>query len=600
VNAALLGVLVGLPVLAGTLLCVVPVRRAAPVAAPVAVVVAVMVAAAAAAATVRRPRGGWDFLPLVEGARVELAVDELAAPVLVAVGVVAALVLLAAALDGEDRPARFWGLMLVFTGSVTMTVTATTLPALLLGWEVMGACSYALIGLQWSAPEKVAAGSAAFLTTRTTDLGLYLAAGAALAGGAGWSLDRLPAAEGPWLHLAAAGVLVAALGKAAQLPFSAWLSKAMEGPAPVSALLHSAAMVAMGGYLLLRTAPLLATSGWAGPVAAWTGALTTVALGAVAVAQTDLKQLLAASTAAQLGFVVLAAGVSATAAGAAQLIAHAAVKAGLFLAAGAWLTALGSKQLPALLGVARRFPAVGVLATVGLLALAGLPPLSLWWTKESVLAAAGQQSVLLQVVGLVGALLSAAYAGTALRVLWSRARPAPGGDEQEGTGVVRAGQLVPLTALAAAAAGLGILAPEAAPLELVVSGGLACGVVLLALRRALPAPRWAARWLGLQAAADRMVSGLGWSVARASRVEGLLVTRGVGGVSAVVPRLAAAAAAVDERGPGAAVRAVSAGARSLGVLARRPQTGLAHQYYAQVVVVLAAVVGVVVLSIVVR
>ncbi|MEI4272193.1 proton-conducting transporter membrane subunit [Klenkia sp. LSe6-5] len=621
-SAVLLGVLVGLPLLAGTALCLLPVRRPA----PVAVAVAVVVAVAAVVAAIRRPTGGWAFLPLVEGGRAELAVDDLAAPVLVAVGAVAALVLLTAALSGEPRPARFWGLMLVFTGSVVLTVTATTLPALLLGWEVMGACSYALIGLRWSAPATVDAGAAAFLTTRTTDLGLYLAGGAALAGGAGWSLDRLPTAAGPWLHLAAAGVLVAALGKAAQLPFSAWLSRAMEGPAPVSALLHSAAMVAMGGYLLLRTAPLLAATGWAGPAAAWTGALTAVALGAVAVAQTDLKQLLAASTAAQLGFVVLAAGVSATAAGSAQLVAHAAVKAGLFLAAGAWLTAIGSKQLPALRGAARRPRGLGVLATVGLLALAGVPPLALWWTKDAVLAVAGEQSVPLQLVGLVGALLSAAYAGTALRVLWSRAAPAPGGDEQTPTGHVPRLQLVPLGALAVGSLVLGALAPgTAGPAELVVSGALATAVVLVVLRHPVPAPRWAARWLGLPAATDQVVRGLARVVAGAARME-RLVGRGTAGVARAVPRsaaavavlddrgpgavvrgagralprLAGAAATLDDRGPGAAVRAVTAGARSLGVLARRPQTGLAHQYYAQVLVALAVVVAAVLLSIVVR
>ncbi|MCO7218324.1 proton-conducting transporter membrane subunit [Klenkia sp. PcliD-1-E] len=596
-SAALLAVLVGLPLLAGALLCLLPVRRPA----PVAVGVAGVVAAAAVVAAVRRPAAGWAFLPLVDGGGVRLAVDDLAAPVLVSVGAVTALVLLAAALDAEAWPARFWGLMLVFTGSVTLTVTATTLPALLLGWEVMGACSYALIGLRWDRPAPVAAGASAFLTTRTTDLGLYVAGGAALAGGAGWSLDRLSSATGPWLHLAAAGVLVAALGKAAQLPFSAWLSRAMEGPAPVSALLHSAAMVAMGGYLLLRTAPLLAATGWAGPTAAWVGAVTTVALGAVAVAQSDLKQLLAASTAAQLGFVVLAAGVSATAAGSAQLVAHAAVKAGLFLAAGAWLTAIGSKQLPALRGIARRFRALGAVASVGLLALAGVPPLSLWLTKDSVLAAAGEQSVPLQLVGLAGALLSAAYAGTALRVLWSRTDPAPGGDEQPPRGRVPTGQLLPLGALAAGAVVLGVLAPgTAGPGELALSGVLAVGVVLLVLRRPVPAPRWAARWLGLQTAADRVVAGLGVLVAGAARAEDLLVRRGVGGITRTVPRLAAAAAAADDRGPAAAVRAVTAGARSLGVLARRPQTGLAHQYYVQAVLALAAVLAAVLLSIVVR
>src|SRR5699024_1868484 len=125
-------------------------------------------------------------------------------------------------------------------------------------------------------------------------------------------LAGLPQVPAGWRDVIAAGILVAAVGKSAQLPFAFWLSRAMAGPSPVSALLHSAAMVAMGGYLLLRSAPLLQATGWAATTTAWIGALTAVILGAVAVAQRDLKQLLAASTAAQLGFVVLAVGLAAT------------------------------------------------------------------------------------------------------------------------------------------------------------------------------------------------------------------------------------------------------------------------------------------------
>ncbi|MQA36297.1 proton-conducting transporter transmembrane domain-containing protein, partial [Modestobacter roseus] len=299
---------------------------------------------------------------------------------------------------------------------------------------------------------RVGAGLTAFLTTRTADLGLYLAAGAALAGGAGLGLDDLAAADGPWLHVAAAGMLVAALGKAAQLPFTAWLSAAMQGPSPVSALLHSAAMVAMGGYLLLRMEPLLAATGWAGPTAAWVGALTALLLGAVAIAQRDLKQLLAASTAAQLGFVVLGAGVGSVAGGTAHLVAHAATKALLFLVAGAWLTALGTKQLTALRGAARRWPLVGVGAGIGALALAGVVPLSLWATKDEVLAGAREESLPLYLVGLAAAALSAGYAGKVLWLVWRPAPADPADDgldtEEEGTRRVGGLQQAPLVVLA--------------------------------------------------------------------------------------------------------------------------------------------------------
>lgn len=183
-----------------------------------------------------------------------------------------------------------------------------------------------------------------------------------------------------------AGAIAAALGKSAQLPFSFRLSRAMEGPSPVSALLHSAAMVAAGGYLLIRLAEPLALSGWGDEAAAWAGGVTALVMGLVALVQRDQKQLLAASTRAQIGFVVMAAGVGARTGGMLQLVAHAAVKSLLFLCAGAFLALYGTRLLTRLSGALRRRPAVGVPTAVGTAALAGLPPLSLWAAKDEVLA----------------------------------------------------------------------------------------------------------------------------------------------------------------------------------------------------------------------
>ncbi|WP_432119540.1 NADH-quinone oxidoreductase subunit 5 family protein [Streptomyces sp. bgisy032] len=363
--------------------------------------------------------------PLFAGMRAGLRVDGLSAVLVVTVAAVTLCVLTYSAAEfGRAADAgRFFGLMLLFAGSMLVTVTATTLPLLLMAWEVMGATSWALIGFRWRERHRVRAADTAFLTTRTADLGLYLAAGAAVAGGAGsLRLDALPGTDGPWLHLVTAGVIAAALGKSAQLPFSFWLSRAMEGPSPVSALLHSAAMVAAGGYLLLRAEPLLSATGWAGPLVAWAGAVTALALGVVAVAQRDLKQLLAASTSAQIGFIVLAAGCAGVAGGTAQFVAHAAVKAGLFLCAGAWLTVLGTQRLGELRGAARAQPWVGACFTVGALALAGLPPLSLWAAKDEVLAAARHQSGALYGVGIAAAAVAAVYSAKAL---WYVLAPEP-------------------------------------------------------------------------------------------------------------------------------------------------------------------------------
>ncbi|MEZ0491806.1 proton-conducting transporter membrane subunit [Kineococcus sp. TBRC 1896] len=618
--------LVLLPAAAGAGLCLTGAFPARPPrgrrwASGVAVLVLVVECVLAGLAVAGRPAVSAPFLPF---ARFELAVDGLAAFVLPVVTGTALLVLVFAVADVRESRDRFSGLLLLFVAAVVCTVTAATLPALLLAWEVMGATSFALIGFAWWHRDRVGAGVVAFCTTRLADLGLYVAAGALAAAGTGWRLDDLAATGPGWRDVVAAGVLLAALGKAAQLPFSSWLSRAMVGPSPVSALLHSAAMVAMGGYLLLRVQPLLAATGWAATTAAWCGAGTAVVLGVVALAQRDLKQLLAASTAAQLGFVVLAAGVGAVAGGAAQLAAHAAVKALLFLAAGAWLSALGTRRLSALRGVARRWPVVGVCASLAALALAGAAPLSLWVTKDAVLAAAARTSGWLSAAGLLAAVLSAGYAGKVLVVLW---RHGPGeaatqdaGFDTERTGTRRVGgvRTLPLVLLTVPAALFGVVGlppvragldrllgrgPEPAPTgsELLTSAVLAVaallGVVLLARSgRGVPEPAWARQWLGLdrvtRAGAVRPVDALARALAH---LDDRVLARGVTGGAVLVLRSATALRRLDVGVLDAGVRRLAVGVRRLGALARRPQTGLVHHYYVQAVVLLAAGVVLIVL-----
>lgn len=545
------------------------------------------------------------------GAPFGLRVDALAGTVLPAVTTVTLLVLMFSAGNIREARGRFHGLMLVFAAAAILTVTAATLPALLLGWEVMGAASYALIGFWWRDQYRVSDGLTAFVTTRTADLGLYLAAGAALAGGAGMSLNSFSDARGGWRDVVALGVLAAALGKAAQLPFSFWLSRAMSGPSPVSALLHSAAMVAMGGYLLLRTQPLLAATGWAATAAAWVGVLTAVVLGAVAVAQRDIKQLLAASTAAQLGFVVMAAGVAAVGGGAAHLVAHAATKAGLFLAAGVWLSLLGTQRLDDLGGVARRWRVVGSSATIAALTLAGIAPLSLWATKDAVLTAAAQHSPVLYGLGLLASALSAAYAAKMLVVIWAKpstdgTAPAqaapPRGVPRRLTGL----EQTPLVVLAVGAAASGVLAlpplgsivaraldggqPISHPgvAALVGSAVLALVVVAAVARWGVPEPRWAASWLGLQRAAHLLVVVPTIGAARvAARFDDNVLDRAVDATASAVLRAARRAARTDT-GVDRAVEAVAARVGRLGQLARRPQTGQLHQYYLAAGVLLVA------------
>ncbi|MGA5148141.1 NADH-quinone oxidoreductase subunit L [Streptomyces griseoincarnatus] len=636
--SSLIWLLIALPLAAGAALAISGTRlnRQAPA---LGVLVAATTLGLAVAAALAGPSAS---VPLFAGVRAGVAVDGLSAVMAITVAAVttAILVFSAGEFGKDENRGRFFGLMLLFAGSMLVTVTATTLPLLLMAWELMGATSWALIGYWWHDPERARAADTAFLTTRTADLGLYLAAGAAMAGGAGTlSFDTLPHTASPWLHLVTAGIVAAALGKSAQLPFSFWLSRAMQGPSPVSALLHSATMVAAGAYLLLRLHPLLNATDWAGPVVAWTGAVTALVLGVVAVAQRDLKQLLAASTASQIGFMVLAAGSGGMAGGTFQLVAHAATKAGLFLAAGAWLTALGTKQLPALRGAARTHRLVGACFTVGALTLAGLPPLSLWAAKDDVLASARAQSTGLYVVGLTAASVAAVYS---VKALWYVTRPLPenpqaGYDtERPGTRRVPSASAAPLLVLAGAAAALGVLAlpgpaawlrdllgvpgePSPTAWELGLSAAVAFTAAAMAWwrpfspRTLLPPAvvRNAEGWLHLERAAHAIVGRPVMATARALAVfdnrvvdgavrqaarGGLAVARRArrlddAGIDAAVEAVGRGGLAVarqtrrlDDGGIDAAVSAVASGARSLGRWARRPQTGLLHQYYAQAAV----------------
>ncbi|MEU0715732.1 proton-conducting transporter membrane subunit [Streptomyces lavendulocolor] len=597
----MLWALIAVPLGAGAVLAVVG-RRADRLAPVVAVSAAAVEVVLAVVSAFRQPRA---TAPLLEGAAFGLAVDGLSGLMVVTVTAVTAAVLLFSVADigpGQAR-SRFFGLMLLFSGAMLVTVTATTLPALLMSWEVMGATSWALIGYWWHDPVRVSAAGTAFLTTRAADLGLYLAAGAALAGGHGMTLAGLDRATSPWLHVVAAGVIVAALGKSAQLPFSFWLSKAMQGPSPVSALLHSATMVVAGAYLLIRTQPLLAASGWGDDTVAWTGVVTALALGLVAVAQSDLKQLLAASSCAQIGFMVLAAGVGSAVGGSLQLIAHAAAKSLAFLVTGFWLTWLGTQKLPELRGAARQNRAAGAGFAVAALALAGVPPLSLWAAKDVLLGGALEASPALYAVGLAAAVVSTAYSVKALWYVWQPAaaprKPAPPLPATVG---------IPFAVLAIASVALALLvlppvreavartvgtSGEAAPegWEFLLSGALALAVAAAVWARGdrrsrgpEPAARWAHGWLGLEAIAHallvRPVQRLASTLAA---FDDRVLDRGVDGLAHGTLQLAGTVNRWMETAVDGAAEGVAAASRALGRLARRPQTGQLHQYLAQAV-----------------
>lgn len=311
----------------------------------------------------------------------------------------------------EQRPGlgRLVAGLLFFVGAMELVVIADDLLTLLLGWELVGACSWGLIAQRWREPG--AAGSAlyAFLVTRLGDLGMFLAAMAAFAGGHSLAYADLPALPATSLAWVAGGLLLSAAAKSGQVPFAPWLFRAMAGPTSVSALLHAATMVAAGAYLLARLQPTLALVPWFAPAVIAIGVTTALAGGIVALMQAHAKKLLAASTSAHFGLMWVAVGAGYPGVAIAHLVAHAAFKALLFLVAGIAGQRSGSYAL-ASMQWGRALPWVAAASAIGALALAGVPPLGGAWTKEAIVASADTVAPWLALTVVMAGGLSAAYA----------------------------------------------------------------------------------------------------------------------------------------------------------------------------------------------
>ncbi len=373
---------------------------------PVAVAGLLAALGLAAWAAAAEPAATWRWSSAIE---LSVAVDGFARVMVVLVPLIAVPIVAFAAASEEEGRLWLLALMTAFVGAMLLLVIAADFLTLLIAWELVGAISWALIGHGWRDPENARAAARAFVTTRVGDLGLYLAAGLTFAAAGTFAYHDLAAVERPALDVIAAGVLLAAAAKSAQLPFSAWLFAAMAGPTPVSALLHSATLVASGVYLLLRLAPAFEAIGWFLPAVMGIGLATAFGGGIVALAQRHAKRALAGSTSAQYGLMFLAVGAGSVAASGAHLVAHAAFKSLLFLAAGLAVHASGTHQLAGM-RLGRTLPVVAALSLVGALALAAVPPLGAAWTKEQIVAAAVHRSPWLA-AGIFGAaLLSALYA----------------------------------------------------------------------------------------------------------------------------------------------------------------------------------------------
>ncbi|MFG1926540.1 NADH-quinone oxidoreductase subunit L [Cryptosporangium sp. NPDC048952] len=370
-----------------------------------------------------------DFGPL----HVDLAVriDTAAAVVAIMVCLVALAVQVysIAYLHDDDRYGPYAAQVSLFTAAMLLVVVSGDLFLLLVGWEVMGLCSYLLIGHDRSLPEAPGAAVKAFLVTRVGDVGFLL--GIVLLGVGAGSFriaDVLSADYSRGTLLAACLLLLAGVaGKSAQFPLHTWLPDAMAGPTPISALIHAATMVAAGIYVVFRLYPLYTATPNALAVLGLIAAVTMVLAAFAALAQDDLKRVLAWSTVSQLAYMSGALAVGRSGAALHHLLTHAAFKALLFLAAGAVIHAVVSNSMGSMGGLRRTMPVTFWATTIGLAALAGIPPFSGFWTKEGVLgaaeeAASGHGGVEPWVGGvvLVAGLLTAALTGAYAMRLWLR------------------------------------------------------------------------------------------------------------------------------------------------------------------------------------
>jgi len=397
--------------------------------------------------------------------RFGLLVDGLSASMAALVALVALLVQVysLAYMDGESRPAlgRYFAYHALFAFAMQGLVLAHNLLQTYVFWELVGLGSYLLIGFYWEKPEAGRAALKAFWTTRLGDtgfaLGLLVLWGAAgtftfteLFAGAASGAIALPA-----VALGLAGIYLGAMGKSAQAPFHVWLPDAMEGPTPVSALIHAATMVAAGVYLMIRVSPLLSHAPALGTAILVIGVVTSLLAGTLALVERDLKRVLAYSTVSQLGMMMAAVGCGAPEAAYFHLLTHAFFKALLFLAAGSILHAISTGDLFSMGRLARPMPVTAGCFAVGALALAGVAPTAGFFSKDEVLSAvllAGHPVAFTLLV--VNAGITAFYIGRAFFLAMGGARAAAGHPHES-----PALMTVPLIALAAGSVFGGLLGP---------------------------------------------------------------------------------------------------------------------------------------------
>jgi NADH-quinone oxidoreductase subunit L len=454
-------------------------------------------------------------------------------------------------------------------------------------WELVGVCSYLLIGFYYQRPSAAAAAVKAFWVTKLGDVGFVI--GIILLWGttgivAFGPLARAAVALDPgFLTLCMFLIYLGAVGKSAQFPLHVWLPDAMEGPTPVSALIHAATMVTAGVYLVARTYPIFVSAPAVLGVIAWVGAFTALLAATLALVQSDIKRVLAYSTVSQLGYMMAALGAGAPVAGFFHLLTHGAFKALLFLAAGAVIHAVGTNDMFRMGRLAGAMPQTAAAFVIGAIALSGVPPLSGFFSKEAVLAAvweSGKPGPFLLLAITVA--LTAFYMFRAIFLTFGGTRRAEGHPHDP-----PATMAIPLWVLAAGALGAGVLATrwlgmslpqfvtEAAEAELPhgpgwltpLSVGLALGGIAFA-------------WLTYQrgvVSPDRLRAAFGSLATAADRGYGLDALYGAA-YRAVVLGLAVLVGWIDRYLVDGIVNVASAWTLRAGAALRLMQTGRAQDY----------------------
>jgi NADH-quinone oxidoreductase subunit L len=348
-----------------------------------------------------------------------LLVDQLSVMMMLIVAGVGSLIVAYSVgyMDGEDEERRYFAYMSLFVFSMLLLVQSGNLLLLLAGWGMVGLSSYLLIGFHQDRPSAIAAAKKAFVMNAFGDATMALALFLLIQHTGRLDFAGVFATSphgGAVANLIALGLLGGAVAKSAQIPLHTWLPDAMEGPTPVSALIHAATMVTAGVYLIVRCHPLFENAYVIQDLAAGLGAATLLMAGLIALVQTDIKRVIAYSTMSQIGYMFVGAGLGAYPSSMFHLMTHAFFKALLFLSAGLAIHAVaGEQDIRKLAGVGKLMPFTKIVFLIGSLALVGIPPFAGFFSKDPILAAGldrGWYGIVITTAGLIGAFLTGVYA----------------------------------------------------------------------------------------------------------------------------------------------------------------------------------------------